>query len=150
MKDGTESQTGRTMQKGRWEWICSSLQILARSIPKEGFHIPVANLLSYRKKKLALELGLQKNDFGGKGFGWGVQMQIYLQEERRHLKPRVSNAWLIRGTGSCSAWLEHHFHKDGINHWKGRLGPRSIHGTARYWTGYMPKTKLPPLRSLQL
>lgn len=85
-----------------------------------------------QKKKLALELGLQKNDFGGKGFGWGVQMQIYLQEERRHLKPRVSNAWLIRGTGSCSAWLEHHFHKDGRNHWKGRLGPRSIHGTARY------------------
>lgn len=43
---------------------------------------------------------------------------------------RVSNVWLVRGTGSSSAWLEHHFHKNGRNHWKGRLGPWCIHGTA--------------------
>lgn len=40
--------------------------------------------------------------------------------------------------------------KNGKNHWKGRLRPWYTHGTARHWTGYLPKTKWLPLRSLQL
>lgn len=90
MKIGTESQIGGTMWKGRrWERICSLLQILARSIPKKGFSTPVANLLSY-EKKLALELGLQKNDFDGTGLGveGGCRRLSTFREERRHSKPR--------------------------------------------------------------
>lgn len=92
MKIGTESQIGGTMWKGRrWERICSLLQILARSIPKKGFSTPVANLLSY-EKKLALELGLQKNDFDGTGLGveGGMQTFVYLQGRKKALEATES------------------------------------------------------------
>lgn len=53
-------------------------------------------------------------------------------------EPVVQDCWSITST------------KNGKSHWKGRLGPWYTHGTARRWTGYLPKTKLLPLRSLQL
>lgn len=153
MKVGTESQVGGTMWKGRrWEWMCSLLQILARSIPKKGFSAPVANLLSYGKN-IGSRTGSSKKWLWWYGVGGGRRMQtcVYLRGRKKALKAtesampgRLEEPEVVQHGWSITSM------KSGNNYWKGRSGPWCKYGTARHWTGYMSKTNLLPLRSLQL
>lgn len=146
-----------------WKWsrrhsICSSFKFWPVQPPKGAIHSCRTSFLleergrKKKKKPLLNSLGPENNMALMEGDVGGRTADAHPSSgKRRHLKPHgTGSTWLIRGTTSSSAWLEHPSMKSRKNHWKGRLGSWFKQGTARHSTGYIPKTKLLPLRSLQL
>lgn len=154
MKVGTESHTGRTMWKrSRQEWTCSPTSNSGQTNPKKRAPHSCGKSFLLRKRKMLLNWVLKKVNFDGKRSGeGGINASLFSRKNEGTWSHKISNARLIRKIPSSLAWLEHRTSmKNGRNHWKGRSGPWHGHGAAaRHSMGYMPKTKLLPLRSLQL